>query len=266
MNKSLWKPSDKRIRDSLLDEFCKFIKINNNKNFKEIWKWSIDNPKLFWSKFWDYSKIIGQKGEEIIRSKFNKSNIIRIDSDSTRKKGQIEKIFNDIKNNKYDILIGTQMLSKGHNFPNITLVIVMNIDQSLFSPRLKAIEQLAQQLVQVSGRSGRGGKKGEVILQTSFPDNEDLKCLIDHGYEKWMNNLLLLRNNLGLPPHKNWGVVQAKARKYIDAENFLNSIKKIIKKDNQIEIFGPMPSNMQKKANLYNLNLVIQAKNKMKLN
>ena len=207
-----------------------------------------------------------EKIEEIITSKFNKSNIIRIDSDSTRKKGQIEKIFNDIKNNKYDILIGTQMLSKGHNFPNITLVIVMNIDQSLFSPRLKAIEQLAQQLVQVSGRSGRGGKKGEVILQTSFPDNEDLKCLIDHGYEKWMNNLLLLRNNLGLPPHKNWGVVQAKARKYIDAENFLNSIKKIIKKDNQIEIFGPMPSNMQKKANLYNLNLVIQAKNKMKLN
>ena len=75
MNKSLWKPSDKRIKESLLDEFCKFIKINNNKNFKEIWKWSIDNPKLFWSKFWDYSKIIGQKGEEIIRSNkvFNKN-------------------------------------------------------------------------------------------------------------------------------------------------------------------------------------------------
>ena len=75
MNKLLWKPSDKRIRDSLLDDFCKFIKINNNKNFKEIWKWSIDNPKLFWSKFWDYSKIIGQKGEEIIRSNkvFNKN-------------------------------------------------------------------------------------------------------------------------------------------------------------------------------------------------
>ena len=75
MNKSLWKPSDKRIRDSLLDDFCKFVKINNNKNFKEIWKWSIDNPKLFWSKFWDYSKIIGQKGEEIIRSNkvFNKN-------------------------------------------------------------------------------------------------------------------------------------------------------------------------------------------------
>ena len=75
MNKFLWKPSDKRIRDSLLDDFCKFVKINNNKNFKEIWKWSIDNPKLFWSKFWDYSKIIGQKGEEIIRSNkvFNKN-------------------------------------------------------------------------------------------------------------------------------------------------------------------------------------------------
>ena len=207
-----------------------------------------------------------EKIEEVIQNEFSKSNVIRIDSDSTRKKGQAEKIFNDIKDNKYDILIGTQMLSKGHNFPNITLVVVMNIDQSLFSPRLKAIEQLAQQLVQVSGRSGRGLKKGEVILQTSFPENEDLKCLIEQGYEKWVKNLLFLRGNLGLPPHRNWGVIQAKARKYIDAENFLDNIKKIIQKNNEIEIFGPMPSSMQKKANLFYLNLIIQAKSKAKLN
>ena len=97
-----------------------------------------------------------EKIEEVIKSEFSETNIIRIDSDNTRKKGQAEKIFNEIRNNKYDILIGTQMLSKGHNFPNITLVVIMNIDQSLFSPRLKAIEQLAQQLIQVSGRSGRG--------------------------------------------------------------------------------------------------------------
>ena len=207
-----------------------------------------------------------EKIEEVIQNEFSKSNVIRIDSDSTRKKGQAEKIFDDIKDNKYDILIGTQMLSKGHNFPNITLVVVMNIDQSLFSPRLKAIEQLAQQLVQVSGRSGRGSKKGEVILQTSFPENEDLKCLIEQGYEKWVKNLLFLRGNLGLPPHRNWGVIQAKARKYIDAENFLDNIKKIIQKNNEIEIFGPMPSSMQKKANLFNVNLIIQAKSKAKLN
>ncbi len=207
-----------------------------------------------------------EKIEEVIKKEFSKSNIIRIDSDSTRKKGQAEKIFDDIKDNKYDILIGTQMLSKGHNFPNITLVVVMNIDQSLFSPRLKAIEQLAQQLVQVSGRSGRGLKKGEVILQTSFPENEDLKCLIEQGYEKWVKNLLSIRSNLGLPPHRNWGVIQAKARRYIDAENFLDNIKKIIQKNNEIEIFGPMPSSMQKKAKLFNLNLIIQAKSKAKLN
>ena len=141
----------------------------------------------------------------------------------------------------------------------------MNIDQSLFSPRLKAIEQLAQQLIQVSGRSGRGRKKGEVILQTSFPDNEDLNCLINHGYEKWMEKLLLLRSNLGLPPHRHWGIVQAKARKYLDAENFLDNIKNLISKNKEVKIFGPMPSAMQKKANLYNLNLIIQSKSKAKL-
>ena len=207
-----------------------------------------------------------EKIEEIITKEFPNKKIVRIDSDSTKKKGQTEKIFNDIKNNKYDILIGTQMLSKGHNFPNVTLVVIMNIDQSLFSPRLKAIEQLAQQLIQVSGRSGRGNKSGEVILQTSYPENQDLDCLIKNGYEDWINNLLSIRSTLGLPPHKNWGLIQAKAKKYSDAENFLNNIKNIIIKNKEIEIFGPMPSIMQKKANLYNLNLVIQAKNKKKLN
>lgn len=207
-----------------------------------------------------------EKIEEVIKLEFSDTNIIRIDSDNTRKKGQTEKIFSEIRNNKYDILIGTQMLSKGHNFPNITLVVIMNIDQSLFSPRLKAIEQLAQQLIQVSGRSGRGDIAGEVILQTSFPDNEDLDCLIKNGYEIWMKNLLSLRSNLGLPPHRNWGIIKAKSRKYMDAENFLDNLKNIINKNKDIEIFGPMPSMMQKKANLYNLNLVIQAKNKSKLN
>jgi primosomal protein N' (replication factor Y) len=207
-----------------------------------------------------------EKIEEIIKNKFPDKNIIRIDSDSTKKKGQTEKIFNDIRNNKYDILIGTQMLSKGHNFPNVTLVVIMNIDQSLFSPRLKAIEQLAQQLIQVSGRAGRGNKQGEVILQTSYPENQDLDCLIKNGYEDWMKNLLSLRSSLGLPPYRNWGLIQAKSRKYSDAENFLNNIKNIIIKNKEIEIFGPMPSIMQKKANLYNVNLVIQAKNKTKLN
>ena len=207
-----------------------------------------------------------EKIEEVIKLEFSEANIIRIDSDNTRKKGQAEKIFNEIRDNKYDILVGTQMLSKGHNFPNITLVVIMNIDQSLFSPRLKAIEQLAQQLIQVSGRSGRGDIPGEVILQTSFPENEDLDCLIKNGYEKWMDNLLSLRSNLKLPPHRNWGIIQAKSKKYIDAENFLDNLKYIINKNKDIEIFGPMPSMMQKKANLYNLNIIIQAKNKSKLN
>ena len=207
-----------------------------------------------------------EKIEEVIRNEFKKTKIIRIDSDNTRKKGEAEKIFKDVKLNKYDILIGTQMLSKGHNFPNITLVVIMNIDQSLYSPRLKAFEQLAQQLIQVSGRSGRGEVKGEVILQTSYPDNENLSCLINHGYEEWMKQLLKLRKNLSLPPYKNWGVIQAKSKKYEDAENFLYNIKKILNKGRNIEIYGPMPSIMQKKANLFNLNLIVQAENKKKLN
>ena len=207
-----------------------------------------------------------EKVEEYIKEKFINSRIVRIDSDNTRKKGELQKIFNDVLSNKYDILIGTQMLSKGHNFPNITLVVIINIDQSLFSPRLKALEQLAQQLIQVSGRSGRGEKPGEVMLQTSFPKNEDLKCLIENGYEAWMYNLLKTRENLNLPPYKNWGIIQAKAKKLVDAENFLMKVKKQIRTNGEIQLFGPMPSIMQKKAGFYNANLIIQANNKGSLN
>ena len=207
-----------------------------------------------------------EKIEEVIKKEFLNSKIVRVDSDSTRKKGELQKIFEDIKNNKYDILIGTQMLSKGHHFPNVTLVAIMNIDQSLFSPRLKAVEQLAQQLIQVSGRSGRANKAGEVILQTAFPNNEDLLRLIKNGYENWINNLLEVRKNLNLPPYKNWGVIQAKARKVYDAEKFLLKIKERMKNRNEVEVYGPMPSNMQKKANFYNLNLIIQSQTKSKLN
>ena len=207
-----------------------------------------------------------EKIEEVIKKEFSNSRIARVDSDSTSKKGQLQKIFEDIKSNKYDILVGTQMLSKGHHFPNVTLVVIMNIDQSLFSPRLKAIEQLAQQLIQVSGRAGRASKTGEVILQTAFPKNEDLLRLIKNGYENWVSNLLEVRKNLNLPPYKSWGVIQAKARKIYDAEKFLLKIKeKIISKDG-VEVYGPMPSNMQKKANFYNLNLIIQSQTKSKLN
>tara|TARA_Y100001980_G_C14520310_1_gene295582 strand:- start:522 stop:1283 length:762 start_codon:yes stop_codon:yes gene_type:complete len=207
-----------------------------------------------------------EKIEEVIKKEFSNSRIARVDSDSTSKKGQLQKIFEDIKSNKYDILVGTQMLSKGHHFPNVTLVVIMNIDQSLFSPRLKAIEQLAQQLIQVSGRAGRASKTGEVILQTAFPKNEDLLRLIKNGYENWVSNLLEVRKNLNLPPYKSWGVIQAKARKIYDAEKFLLKIKeKIINKDG-VEVYGPMPSNMQKKANFYNLNLIIQSQTKSKLN
>ena len=114
-----------------------------------------------------------QKIESIISDIFPEANISRLDTDVSQNSKKLNDVLQSFYNRKTDILIGTQMLSKGHNFPNITLVVVMNIDQSLFSPRLKAIEQLAQQLVQVSGRSGRVLKKGEVNLQTSFPENED---------------------------------------------------------------------------------------------
>ena len=207
-----------------------------------------------------------EKVEEIISNNFSNARIIRIDSDTTRKKGELEKIFKKARNNDYDILIGTQMLSKGHNFPNVTLVAILNIDQRLFSPNIKAIEQLAQQLIQVSGRAGRYNKKGTVFLQTSLPDNDNLKKLIKDGYENWAKDLLAYRKSLELPPHKNFSLFKAKSRDRMYANKFLENIKETLIKSKNIEIFGPIPSTFPKKNSLYNMHLVVQSNSKKDLN
>ena len=94
-----------------------------------------------------------------------------------KKKGELDEIFKKVSENQFDILVGTQMLSKGHNFKNLSLVVVVDVDQRLYSPNLKALEHLAQLLIQVSGRAGRVNKRGKVLIQTNFPNNSDLQYL-----------------------------------------------------------------------------------------
>ena len=114
---------------------------------------------------------------EVISEDFKKNTWVRIDSDSFKKKGELDEIFKKVSENQFDILVGTQMLSKGHNFKNLSLVVVVDVDQRLYSPNLKALEHLAQLLIQVSGRAGRVNKRGKVLIQTNFPNNSDLQYL-----------------------------------------------------------------------------------------
>ena len=138
--------------------------------------------------------------EETLKARFPQYNIARIDRDSTARKGKLEGYLDDIQQGKSQILIGTQMLAKGHHFPNVTLVALVNVDNALFSLDFRAEERLAQLYVQVAGRSGRAEKQGEVVLQTHYPDHPLLTTLLEKGYQAFAEETLKLRHNMGLPP------------------------------------------------------------------
>ena len=127
--------------------------------------------------------------EETLKARFPQYNIARIDRDSTARKGKLEGYLEDIQQGKSQILIGTQMLAKGHHFPNVTLVALVNVDNALFSLDFRAEERLAQLYVQVAGRSGRAEKQGEVVLQTHYPDHPLLTTLLEKGPSFCRRNL-----------------------------------------------------------------------------
>ena len=108
---------------------------------------------------------------------------MRIDRDSTRKKGELAKLLQQVNDKEHQLLIGTQMLAKGHHFPDVTLVAILDVDGALFSYDFRAAEHMAQLLVQVSGRAGRASKPGKVMVQSNFPDHPLLQDLVNNGYQ-----------------------------------------------------------------------------------
>jgi len=206
-----------------------------------------------------------QRIESFLKDEFPFSSVIRIDRDTTRKVGSLENALSEIKSQKHQILIGTQMLSKGHDFPNVDMVGILNIDQRLFSPDPRATERLAQLLIQVAGRAGRASKKGKVLLQTYIPESPVLKNLINKGYESWILDVLQERKKLNLPPYDYWAMIRAEANKYEAVEQFLSEAKTTISTMGDTIAHGPIPSLIPKIANRYRGQLIIQAHNRMYL-
>lgn len=200
-----------------------------------------------------------QRIENRLKEVFPNTSITRIDRDSTRKKDALEEKLNEIHDGKYQIIIGTQMLSKGHDFPNVTLVGILNVDHGLFSTDFRATERLAQLLVQVSGRAGRSTKKGNVLLQTYLPEHPLLNCLLSQGYAAFSKEALKIRKECALPPYTFMLMVRARANNMALTQNFLQDVKSIITKDKiqGITIYGPIPALMERKAGMYQSQLII---------
>ena len=198
--------------------------------------------------------------EETLKAHFPQYNIARIDRDSTARKGKLEGYLEDIQQGKSQILIGTQMLAKGHHFPNVTLVALVNVDNALFSLDFRAEERLAQLYVQVAGRSGRAEKQGEVVLQTHYPDHPLLTTLLEKGYQAFAEETLKLRHNMGLPPFSFQALFKAQCRHSEEAENALSQLASFFyeQKIEGLQVLGPIPAPFSKKAGQYRWQLLLQ--------
>jgi len=195
--------------------------------------------------------------EQQIANLFGEYSTIRIDRDSTRKKGAFDSLLEEIKENKHQVLIGTQMLAKGHHFPNVTLVGILDVDGALFSFDFRAAEYMAQLLTQVAGRAGRASKKGHVAIQTYHPEHPLLQDLVNNGYQHFAKFALSERKMAKLPPYSYQALFRAEANYPSYPEKFLRYLASHFLVD--CEIAGPIPASMAKKAGKYRYHLILQS-------
>jgi len=208
-----------------------------------------------------------QRIETKLKELFPSVSIARIDRDSTSKKNALEERLAEIQAGKFQIIIGTQMLSKGHDFPNVTLVGILNVDHGLFSTDFRATERLAQLIVQVAGRAGRSKKKGKVLLQTYLPEHPLLNCLLSQGYGAFSQQALNIRKECALPPYTTMLLIRSRANQLDLTQNFLQDIKNLISRDQlpNLTIYGPIPAMMERKAGMYQSQLILFAQHRKTL-
>ena len=203
--------------------------------------------------------------EEYLKTIFPHTRIIRIDKDSTRKKDSFSRLLQEIEDGEPAILIGTQMLAKGHHFQNITLSVLVDIDSSFYSTDFRAEEQLGQIILQVGGRSGRNVREGSVAIQTHFPMQPLLNTLISDGYEAFAQKLLDDRKDNGLPPFKYQAVLRAESTSSSLALNFLDKAANEGEISPLVSIYGPFPSIMEKRAGLFRALIILSSSSRKHL-
>lgn len=211
-----------------------------------------------------------ERVEAALKRYFSDQEIIRIDRDSTSRKGKMEEALERIHNQDAKILLGTQMLAKGHHFPNVTLVGILDIDQALFSNDFRSTERLGQLITQVAGRAGRADRLGQVLLQSCHPEHPLLRTLIEKGYSYFAENLLLERRATELPPFSYQALIRCETKKNTESFNFLKAVKlkaqqSIAKNNMLLQILGPVSAPMEKKDGKYRSQLLLQAEKRSSL-
>jgi len=207
-----------------------------------------------------------QRAESALRERFPRARILRVDRDSTRNKGAWNTMRQQIHDEEVDILVGTQILAKGHDFPNLTLVGVLNPDGALYSSDFRASEKLYAQLSQVAGRAGRADKPGEVLIQTTFPDHPLFRALREHNYDAWAKKLLEERKSAGFPPFVYQAMLRAEGKQEAEVYAFLQQARAAATElALQVEVYGVVPSAMPRRANHFRAQLLVQAESRKPL-
>ena len=205
-----------------------------------------------------------QRLERALGQSFPGARVVRIDRDSTRRRGSFEAMFRAITSGEVDILVGTQMLAKGHDFARLTLVGVLGCDNALYSADFRATERLFALLEQVGGRAGRGALRGEVIVQTDFPEHPLFTALVGHDYDRFAEALLAERRALGLPPFGHIALLAAEATRRAAVSSFLERAaaqgKALARAHGKrCEVFPPIAATLARRAGLERGQILVQA-------
>jgi primosomal protein N' (replication factor Y) len=205
--------------------------------------------------------------EDALRGHFPDRRIERIDSDSMQRRGAIDEVLEAAAKGDADILVGTQMLSKGHHFPKLTLVGIVNADQGLFGTDFRSGERMAQSIIQVAGRSGRESRQGDVIIQTAFPDHPFWQCLIHGGYPQIASDALAEREQTRWPPFTWLALIRAAAHRKADAHAFLDVARDYVtgQQAKYLRVLGPVDAPMARKAGRYRAQLLLQSSDRKSL-
>jgi primosomal protein N' (replication factor Y) len=202
-----------------------------------------------------------ERVEQALEAHFPDVKRVRIDRDTTRRKGELDRLLEQARCGEGRLLLGTQMLAKGHHFPDVTLVGILDADHGLFSTDFRASERMAQLIVQVAGRAGRHKRPGEVIIQTCHPDHPLLQLLVNQGYPAFARAALAERKDAQMPPVTRMALLRAEAPSADAAMGFLESVARRISATgiHTVEIWGPVPATMERRAGRYRAQLVLQS-------
>ncbi|MGE5097066.1 MAG: primosomal protein N' [Betaproteobacteria bacterium] len=207
-----------------------------------------------------------QRLESALRAALPEARIARVDRDSTARKGELRGVLEKVRLGEVDVLVGTQMLAKGHDYPRLTLVGVVEADSALFSADFRASERLYAQLVQVSGRAGRADLPGEVLIQTDFPGHPLYAAVASHDFDRFAADTLDDRRIANFPPFSHLALLRAEAKKPGESVGFLRDAARIARKlATEVEVFDPVPAPLERKAGFERAQLLVRAQSRATL-